>query len=411
MKLRHAAAIIGMASLVAACTKSAPSSVAVDQRKSDAVATTPVLQPFQNLGNFKGKPPDDLLKDPAIGQAIRAIVPQPRLKCLDDALNYLPDMQIDSSGAAMSSLNGSEVDRLRKDFLSVSTNGAINIVLQCDVQTDPMAKLRLFTNEGIRAATSKATLDWLYGMTSPGDVVEKSDGKEQEDIPYERLFSEILATAAKPHPANVAVRAPIAAAPAVEGQWQCRSTGTDGNAQTFFLFKEHLLAYNVGKTLQLESSNFDSTGAQRHGTFEKITRNGTSVEMSIPYVIEFRSAQQGHLAFDMKVNFAKGDSVSSNECVPMTDTESDAATRNRPAATKRVATQAIKAGAVFCTTSLSLRKAEVLKGINSSHLPDDCQVADAPIPVEIVGSDALGNAVIQNSGGQAIVRYGDLQLQ
>jgi hypothetical protein len=325
MKFHHATAIIGMASLVAACTKSAPSSVAVDQRKSDAVATTPVLQPFQNLGDFKGKPPDDLLKDAAIGQAIRAIVPQSRLKCLDEAMNYLPDMEIDSSGTAKSSLNGSEVDHMRADFFSVSPSGAINIVLQCDVPSDSKASQQLFTNEGVRAATSKATLDWLYGMMRPGEVIAKSDGHENVDIPYETFFADLLATAAKEHPANVAPPTPAPPAPIANvtepaptplvGDWICQATASNGArySSTYRFASDGSYVY--------AQPDFRATGTYQLGiggasvTIDNIS-TGT-LARDIRVVVTITAASPGHLQFESHV--APDGKPVENNCTPVKD--------------------------------------------------------------------------------------------
>jgi hypothetical protein len=119
---------------------------------------------------------------------------------MDDSFNYLRDLEMDGNGAVTASMNGSHADQFEKAFISIAPSGAVNIVLQCDppsaMQLHAKEKYQYFTNEAIGAPTSKEVLDWMHSVANEGDIIVKSNGKEQIDVAYATFLQDRLAGAA-----------------------------------------------------------------------------------------------------------------------------------------------------------------------------------------------------------------------
>lgn len=140
---------------------------------------------FEDLDNFVGKPPSDLLEDDSIEAVIRSIVPQSRFKCMDDLFNYMRDLEATPAGGVTSELNGSHADNFMEAFISVSPSGAVHLVLQCDPHGNPKGKYYYFTNAGMNATVPKPLLNWMYIVGREEDEVTKSDGKKRVSIAFD----------------------------------------------------------------------------------------------------------------------------------------------------------------------------------------------------------------------------------
>ncbi|MBC8000332.1 MAG: hypothetical protein IAF58_20415, partial [Leptolyngbya sp.] len=191
--------------LLVGCQK--PDNVAISTGKAPLVSapappteikpSTTNLVSFGDLSRFSGKPPGDLMADEKIAAAFRAVVPQTQFKCMDGVYSNMRKLEILPNGSVTSSGNGSRADQFVESFVSVQPDGAINLVLQCDVQTNPARKFQYFTNLGLNAETPKALLDWFYLVGSEENAVEKSNGIQSIDIPFTTFVQTLITEAEK----------------------------------------------------------------------------------------------------------------------------------------------------------------------------------------------------------------------
>ncbi|HZW13804.1 MAG TPA: hypothetical protein VFF81_11505, partial [Noviherbaspirillum sp.] len=152
---------------------------------------------FANLATFSGKAPEELKKDEVVGNVIRTIVPRERFGCLDNALNYLHDLENQSDGSVQSSANGSHVDQFVEAFISASPNGKVNIFLQCDDAKQGKKAYLYFVNSQIDAEPPKAVLDWFYGLPNDQDYVIVANGQTSKTVPAVRFLSSLIPAEAK----------------------------------------------------------------------------------------------------------------------------------------------------------------------------------------------------------------------
>ena len=282
---------------------------------------------FGNLKELKDKPPSDFLKDVEIGKVLRSIVPQTQFKCLDDAFNYMPDLSLETDGSLQSQLSGSHADQWTRSFISATPNGELNVILQCNSDE---SNYQFFTNTDLNTPTPKSILNWFYGLPSGVTTVTKSDGKSSVDIPLAKILEKELEIAPK---AGLIAQNPIIKPEkdwltSAQGEWDCRASSGAANTQVFFLFKDQLFAYQIGKSLQMISVNFIRTGSQGKGSFSEVTKDGRKAQVSIPYEISNVSASDGEMTFDFNIVGSKGDSRSSNKCTPMQKTAVAAPVQN-----------------------------------------------------------------------------------
>jgi hypothetical protein len=322
---------------LAACSKG-PAQASITGAASSAsstvaqAASAPAVQTaaVPNLERFNGKPPGDLLNDELIGKVIRAVVPQSQFKCMDDIFNYMHDLEIDSSGTVTANMGGSHADQFMEAFISVAPGGVVNVVLQCDPQRDPKGKYQFFTNEGIRAATPKAILDWMYVVGRDGDTVTKSDGKEQIDISYAKFLEGLLAGAAKNSTAS-ATAPPIAVtaaatngvasqtAPVVTtgspliGDWTCQSRKTNGASfsSAFRFTSDGGFAYADPQARMI--GTYQPNGPNAKVAIDQVTNGGRVSASRMQVDIAFISATPGQVKFDMTL--VKIGAATSNNCV------------------------------------------------------------------------------------------------
>jgi hypothetical protein len=319
------------------CSKEPSSETAKAQNPAAAPAPAQVLAtpliPFPDIAKFEKKAPNDLVADSTIGKVIRSIVPQAQLKCMDEILDYMPDLQLAKDGSVTAELNGSHADNFMVGYVNASPTGEINIVLQC---LPPDDKPHLyFTNRNIAGEAPAALMNWYYMVAGQQDVVRVSNGKETRDIPYAQFLKETLAGAAKPlqDQGNTSQQAKLKSpeitkpdekgkatqSDSVTGEWMCDSNSVDGSARTFFLFHGRQFAYSIGNTLRMVSLSYKSSGERASGTFEERTFKGKTTQESFPYELTFRSSTPDRLVFDMKVKGSKAELLSSNDCVPLVD--------------------------------------------------------------------------------------------
>lgn len=323
--------------LLSACSKTSPSAER-SESNTTAAASAPVaakasepvgLTAFKNVDRFKGKPPSDLIKDDTIGKEIRAIVPQALFKCMDDIFNYMRDLEIDGAGAVTANMNGSRADQFMEAFISVTPGGVVNVVLQCDPQREPKGKYQFFTNEGIRAATPRAILDWMYIVGREGDTVTKSDGKAQIDISYATFLESLLGGAAKntltsvTTPSTNAAAAPTGVAVQAEpvvtkgspliGDWSCQSRKSNGASFTsaFRFASDGGFAYADPQARMI--GTYQPNGPNAKVTIDQVTNGGRISSSRIQLDIAFTSATPGQVKFDMTL--VKVGAVTSNNCV------------------------------------------------------------------------------------------------
>jgi len=302
-----------MAVLICACSKApqpesqsssttpSTSASAAAAAAANGVAPGIELQAFGKLDRFKGKPPDDLVKDAVIGNVIRSIVPQSQFKCMDDVFNYLRDLDLNPDGSVSASANGSHADNFQEAYLSVSPSGSVNLVLNCEPQANPKGKYLFFSNDGNSAKASKAVLQWLYEVGRAEDRVVRSDGKSVEEMGVGEL---VQAVAPKNQPVEVTTNSQEANAgqgasqSPVFGTWQCKSLMDGQEAQTFFLIRpDGLISYRIGNSLQMTGYDFSLTGNQASATMTEIIRNGRSANAQIPASFEFKLVQAARIDF------------------------------------------------------------------------------------------------------------------
>lgn len=315
------------------CSKEPSSETAKAQNLAPAPVIAATLIPFPEIASFEKKAPNDLVADSTIGKVIRSIVPQAQLKCMDEILDYMPDLQLSKDGSVTAELSGSHADNFMVGYVNASPTGEINIVLQC---LPPDDKPHLyFTNRNIAGEAPAALLNWYYMVAGQQDVVRVSNGKETRDIPYAQFLKETLAGAAKPlqDQSGTSKKAKLespertkpdekgkaAQSDPVSGEWMCDSNSVDGTAKTFFLFHGRQFAYSIGNTLRMVSLSYKASGERASGTFEERTFKGKTTQESFPYELTFRSSTPDRLVFDMKVKSSKAELLSSNECVPLVD--------------------------------------------------------------------------------------------
>lgn len=70
----------------------------------------------------------------------------------------------------------------------------------------------------------------------------------------------------------------------------------------------------------------------------------------------------------------------------------------------------VRQGATFCSDRRSMQKVQVMERVNNPYvqMPDDCNIAAQPIPVQTQGEDPMGFVIVYNDTGRALVQKKDL---
>jgi hypothetical protein len=316
MKARANIIFIALLVLVTGCSKSSDhetqASVSTAAQAASVPTTSNGQKPYGNLARFKGKAPDELLKDEEIGKAIRAIVPQEKFKCMNEIFNYMADLDVDNDGAVTASMYGSRADNFMKVFLSVMPNGAINIVLQCAPPTQPDENYLFYTNEGIKATTPKAVLDWMYTVNNDGNIIRKSDGKTLVEIAYSDFLQSRLAGAAKSNQPIAAATVNSQTSPLV-GDWTCQSTKSNGTSYSsaFRFAPDGGFAYADPQSQMI--GTYQPNGVNANIQVEQVVMGGHSSASNMTMTINFTSSNPGQLKFEMTLT--KLNKTISNNCV------------------------------------------------------------------------------------------------
>lgn len=204
--------LVALLGILAACSK----------EPDVTPADPPVKVAFTNLERFSGMPPADLLKDEQIGKLIRSLVPQSDFKCLDEAMEWMPDLELASDGSLGVRQTGSHADQFRETYLSITPKGSFDLVLLCQIDAPgiPKGKYQHFTNSADLKSPSKPVQEWLYSLGRAGDIVAVSDGKQVMDVPFDTFVAALSAGAAAPterqataSPAHASADAKAAPAP------------------------------------------------------------------------------------------------------------------------------------------------------------------------------------------------------
>ncbi len=379
---------------------------------------------FGNLTRFKGKPPWDLVKDDVVGKEIRAIVPQSLFKCMDDVFNYMRDLELSSDGSAAASGSGSHADQFVESFISVSPSGTVNIVLNCEPQGTPKGRYQFFTNEGVRALTPKAVLDWMYTVSRDGDTIVKSDGKEQIEISPATFLETLLVAAAKDTGAAAAVSPSKAMAPivpngaavsyaGVAGSWTCRITVPNGNtvAETYD-FQPQGSFSSVGQNTRLTGS-YEAAGATVSLRILGATRDGITVASDAMVDLSVGTLTEQELRFDSVVR--KSGTKRSSACVKAEPHAANTRVNETAGPVRQVQRGTrVSAGSVICLSVRSFHKVNAIEMTGNAYasLPSDCDHLGTDAAVKLlrtINDPVVGGVyMVGNAGGTVYVRVRDV---
>lgn len=398
-----------------------------------APASAMQVSAVQNLERFRGKPPGDLLTDESIGKVIRALVPQSQFKCLDDLLNYMPDLEALADGAVVSKLSGSHADRFMEGYVSAAPNGTVVVVLQCDPQAAPKAKYQYFTNAGLGSPPPKAVLDWMYVVGSDGDVISKSDGKERVEVAFSAFVESLrvgaasaatvsssgqLASSGAPLPTRTAVAAGqpnvngvTVSAADLAGSWTCQTTGSNGGmVEEAYDFQPQGSFSSADQRTRLTGS-YEVSGSTVSLRVLGATQGGTTVASDAIVDLRVDALTNEELRFQSVVR--RSGTARRSACMKTKPPVQAQATRRSTGNGQQV--RYLPAGSVICLSVRSFYKVNAIErtGNQLASLPDDCDHigTDSRVNVLKTTSDPVVGMLhlVGNAGGTVYVRMSDLR--
>lgn len=398
------------------------------------------FQAFTNLGDFKGKAPEALLSDEAVGAKLREILPNEQIACAKEIFNYMPDLEARPDGSLNAELHGSHAENWMHGLINVQQSGEINLLIDCSFggKAEPYY---LFTNKSVELESAKVVKEWVSDTGLNGDeMVVVSNGKEKRKVLLSNLVNKDQQNSAK----NLAEQKTNSvttktASDTVAGRFEIINAKNNSGILSYNLNGKTVIDYDDtlgvtaeiygvyvrnGRTLIVATwaVNEPKVGNAKYyvhfievnanGKVQKIfdeglpsgekkfdvTENEEKLEFKIP--VDKNSGQIGYQRVLFEKNGAR--QISDWKWVD----------ENKERERQRPRSYYVRAGATVCTSQPYLYAADNWDrgGVNS--VPSGCTIFGADASVNIIKSITLPNGVpayfVGNSGGTGYVRAKDV---
>lgn len=357
----------------------------------DAANTSPVSTSFAELSRFKGMPPADLLKDPEIGKVIRSVVPQSQFKCLGEAMEWMPDLDLASDGSIGVTQTGSHAEGFRQSFLSITPKGSFDLVLLCQHLGVgiPKGKYQYFTTSSdLTAPMPKSVQEWLYQVGDSSDILIISNGKEVREVPFDTFVAELSAGAAAPFEQQAAAPSP-------------RLPSTDAKA----VQGENTQSLPAGTVVQTKVGGVMCGDFYSMNAFIETSKLGECLVAKVSRTTRVLNTPTNTPGWVfVYVTDSTAGLIRSSDLIVVQSAP--------PVATQGTSQRGwfIAEGATICIELKAIHRARVVQQLGHiAGLPDECILAPRAMSVRVIGNSAMpGISVIQVGTEQFFVQNGDL---